>query len=149
MNELKELAIYAARNRIYGRSYKRNSLLKPLDFILDELTRYPNEEEFARASSKGMIFDHVKRIRKGVHEEAVYDYVDRFFNEVLGKALQGKVNKLLQRERSLRSAYLVYMRQELAIIWQGRKKVSSPEEAFQAMDQAAEEDVELEEADVV
>ena len=37
MQELKELATYAAQNNIRGSTFKRNSLLKPLDIILQEL----------------------------------------------------------------------------------------------------------------
>ncbi|HLI09611.1 MAG TPA: hypothetical protein VKV40_23820 [Ktedonobacteraceae bacterium] len=147
MKELKKLAVYAARHRIRGRSYKRNSLLKPLDFILGELTRYPTEVDFACDSSKGLIYDHVKRVARGVHEEAIYEYVDLFKQEVLGKALHGNVNKLSQRERSLRSAYLVYMREELAEIFIARGKATTPDEALAQIEQAAAEEADLEAQD--
>ena len=150
MIELKTLAIHAARHRIRGRSYKRNSLLKPLDFILDELDRCPdpqneNEIEFVRTSSKGLIFEHVKRVAKGVHEQDIYDYVDLFFNGVLNGAHHGNVNKLLQRERSIRSAYLVYMREELANIFVSKGKASNVDGAMQTMDKAASAENDLEE----
>jgi hypothetical protein len=150
MIELKTLAIHAARHRIRGRSYKRNSLLKPLDFILDELDRCPdpqneNEIEFVRTSSKGLIFEHVKRVAKGVHEQDIYDYVDLFFNGVLNGAHHGNVNKLLQRERSIRSAYLVYMREELANIFVSKGKAGNIDVAMQTMDEAASVENELEE----
>lgn len=143
MKELKHLAAHAAQNRIRGRSYKRNSLLKPLDIILDELERCPepgnpNEEDFARDSSKGFIYDHVRRISKGVREEDIYRYVDIFFEEVLGEAHQKSIRKVLQRERSLRSAYLVYMREELAAIFVKRGAAKDTSEAFQELNQAEE-----------
>src|SRR5260370_5196026 len=130
MIELKTLTIHDARNRIRGRSYKRNSLLKPLDFILDELDRCPdpqneNEIEFVKTSSKGLIFEHVKRVARGVHEQDIYDYVDLFFDGVLAQAHHRNVNKLLQRERSIRSAYLVYMREELANIFVSKGKAGN------------------------
>ncbi|GER83434.1 MAG: hypothetical protein IMW90_17835 [Thermogemmatispora sp.] len=127
---LKEVAVYAARQAIRGRSFKRNSLLKPLDIILAELGRYPKELEFARDSSKGLIFDHLQRIRGWVSEAAIYEYVDLFFEKVLQQALGNHVGKLLQRERSLRSAYLVYVRQELARVLLEKKQAASPEEAL-------------------
>ena len=150
MIELKTLAIHAARHRIRGRSYKRNSLLKPLDFILDELDRCPdpqneNEIEFVRTSSKGLIFEHVKRVAKGVHEQDIYDYVDLFFNGVLKDAHHGNVNRLLQRERSIRSAYLVYMREELANIFISKGKAGNVDDAMQTMDEAASTENDLEE----
>nr|BBH92931.1 hypothetical protein KTA_11300 [Thermogemmatispora argillosa] len=127
---LKDVAVYAARQAIRGRSFKRNSLLKPLDIILAELGRYPKELEFARESSKGLIFDHLQRIRGWVREAAIYEYVDLFFEQVLKQALGGHVGKLLQRERSLRSAYLVYLRQELARALLEKKQAASAEEAL-------------------
>jgi hypothetical protein len=144
MLELKELATYAAQNRIRGRSYKRNSLLKPLDIILAELdrcpdTRNPNELEFARTSSKGQIEEHVRRVARGVHTEAIYHYVDIFFDDVLKKAHNGNANFLLQRERSLRSAYIVYMRQALAEIFVARGKAKDTADAQQALDNSVDD----------
>ncbi|GCF10207.1 hypothetical protein [Dictyobacter arantiisoli] len=139
MRELKNLATYAAQHRIRGRSYKRNSLLKPLNIILDELDRCPdtrdeNEIEFVKTSSKGLITDHVKRIARGVHTEDIYQYVDAFFDEVLEQAHAGNANFLLQRERSIRSAYVVYMRQALAEIFVARGQAKDADEAQQALD---------------
>ena len=145
MKQLEEIAKYAARYRIRGRSYKRNSLLKPLDFILDELEHCPdvtdaNEIAFARASSKGFIFDHVKRIARGVHEENIYEYVDLFFDHVLKEAFHGDVNQLLQRERSVRSAYLVYMREALAEFFVANNQASNKEKAMEQMEYTGNDD---------
>jgi CRISPR-associated protein Csc3 len=146
MKELKQLAEHAARNRIRGRSYKRNSLLKPLDIVLAELERCPdpnnsNERDFARDSSKGLIYDHVKRISRGVHEEAIYRYVDLFFEGILVDVHHGNIPKILQRERSLRSAYLVYMREALAAIFVEQGKAKSDADALQQMDVSDEREV--------
>lgn len=139
MNALENLAKYAAAHRIRGRSYKRNSMLKPLDIILNELDRCPNtrddgEIELVRDGSKGLILDHVKRVAKGVHEDAVYEYVELFFQGVLGEMHHKNANKLLQRERLIRSAYLVYMRQALAEIFIARGKAKNADEALQTME---------------
>ncbi|RAQ95517.1 hypothetical protein [Thermogemmatispora tikiterensis] len=143
---LKEVAVHAARQAIRSRSFKRNSLLKPLDIILAELGRYPKELEFARDSSKGLIFDHLKRIRARVSEAAIYEYVDLFFEKVLKQALDNHTGKLLQRERSLRSAYLVYVRQELARVFMERKRAASEDEAFAQLEAAEMEESEEEAA---
>lgn len=152
MESLKDLATYAAQYRIRGRSYKRNSLLKPLDIILDELDRCPNpknDDELAlvRAGTKGLILDHVKRVAKGVHEEAVYQYVEIFFKAVLHEAHHDNVNRLLQRERLIRSAYLVYMREALANIFIKKGKAKTSEEALQDIERAETQDEEIDETD--
>lgn len=151
MKELKHLAEHAARHRIRGRSYKRNSLLKPLDIILEELERCPdpknpNDKDLARDSSKGLIYDHVKRVAKGVHEQAIYEYADIFFNEVLGDVHHGSIQKLLQRERSLRSAYLVYMREALATLFVSQGKAKNEAEALGDMDRLDDQVTSIEES---
>lgn len=124
MQELKTVATYAAQNAIRGTSFKRNSLLKPLDIILQELDRCPapdnlNELELVRAGTKELIFDHLDRIAKTEYKpgktkrEKVNHYVDLFFDGVLNTAHHGKVNRLLNRERLIRSAYLFYLRDAL------------------------------------
>ncbi len=158
MQQLKHVAQHAARYRIRGRSYKRNSLLKPLDIIMGELERcptptpaygpdYSNEIEFACTSSKGLIYDHVKRIARGVHEEHIYQYVDLFFDEVLKEVHRGNVNTLLQRERSIRSAYLVYLREALADLFVARGQTTSNGQALQMMEATEDGTEDAEEAE--
>jgi hypothetical protein len=124
MQELKELATYAAENHIRGTSFKRNALLKPLDIIMQELDHCSNpddmsELELIRAGTKQLIFDHLERIAKTDYKpgrtkrDKVNHYVDLFIDEVLFRAHHGKVNKLLGRERLIRSAYLFYVREAL------------------------------------
>ncbi len=124
MQELRAMAVYAAENRIRGNTFKRNSLLKPLDIILSELDRCPapdnlNELALIRAGTKEMIFDHLERIAQPGYkvgrtkQEKVSHYVDLFFDEVLKKAHHNNVNRLLGRERLIRSAYLFYLREAL------------------------------------
>jgi|SRR5579884_166858 CRISPR-associated protein Csc3 len=124
MQELRAMAVYAAENRIKGGTNKRNSLLKPLAIILDELDRCPapdnpNELELIRAGAKEMIFDHLERIADAEYkpgrtkQEKISYYVDLFFDEVLKKAHHNNVNRLLARERLIRSAYLFYFREAM------------------------------------
>ncbi len=94
MEELKELATFAATNGIRGTSLKRNSLLKPLDIILQELDRCPNPEdgnelELVKTGTKGLIFEHIERIADAkfkpgrTKEGKVNHFVDLFFDGVL------------------------------------------------------------------
>ncbi|MGI9057642.1 MAG: hypothetical protein ACR2H5_03610 [Ktedonobacteraceae bacterium] len=152
MDALQELATFAASHRIRGRSYKRNSMLKPLDIILNELDRCPNPKDPAeirlvRTGSKGLIYEHVQRVAKGVREDAVYHYVDLFFDQVLEEAHHNNANKLLQRERLIRSAYLVYMRQALAEIFIAHGKARSAGDAMQTMQDDASQNIEEDEAE--
>lgn len=151
MQALQDLAIYAASHRIRGRSYKRNSMLKPLDIILNELDRCPNtrdpeEIKLICAGSKGLIYEHMQRVAKQVREDAVYEYVEMFFTHVLEQAHHNDANKLLQRERLLRSAYLVYMRQALAEIFIAHGKAKNSDEAMQAIHQAEAQDADEDDA---
>jgi hypothetical protein len=124
MQELEALAVYAAQNHLRGTSIQRNSLLKPLDIILEELDRCPepdnlNELDLVRAGIKRFIFDHLDRIADARYkpgrkkQEQINHYVDLFFDEVLARAHHGNVNKLLNRERLIRSAYLFYFSEAL------------------------------------
>ena len=150
MKALKDLAVHAATHRIRGRSSKRNSLLKPLDIILDALDRCPNpsddnELELVWTGCKGLILDHVRRVHKGVHEEEVYRYVDLFREQFFEQARYKNVNQILQQERLIRSAYLVYMRQAIAAIIVARGNAKSAGEAIQVMQEAEDKDIDLEE----
>lgn len=122
---LQQLAVFAAQHYIKGSSFKRNSLMKPLDIMLQELDKCahpddPNEIELLRAACKTEIFAHLERVapddrRPGrTKEEQVNQYVDVFFDGVLGRMHHHHVGKLLQRERLLRSAYLFWIRQTLS-----------------------------------
>jgi len=156
MQELKELAEYAVNSNIRGTSLKRNSILKPLDIILQELDRCPNpddanELELVRTGSKGLIFEHLERIAGANYkpgrtkESKVNHYVDLFFDDVLGKANHGKVNRLLSRSRLIRSAYLVYYRQALAEYFVAKGKARDLAEASDKIEESATE----EEADLL
>lgn len=150
---LQELAVFAAKNSIKGTSFKRNSLLKPLDIILQELDRCPNPDDkrelaLIRAATKELIFAHLARIAKDGYkpgqtkQSKVNRYVDLFFDEVLEKAHRGKVNKLLSRENVLRAAYLFWTRQAWAEIFVARgkaKDVASATDEIQEMEEAAED----------
>lgn len=145
---LQQLAAYAAYNSIKGSSFKRNSLLKPLDIILEELDRCPNpddikELELIRAGTKELIFDHLARIAKEDYkpgqtkQSKINQYVDIFFDGVLEKAHHRKVNKLLSREKLIRAAYLFWVRQAWAEIFVSKGKAK---DIAQATDELQEPD---------
>ena len=150
---LQELAVFAAQNSIKGTSFKRNSLLKPLDIILQELDQCPNpddekELELIRAATKELIFDHLERIAKDGYklgqtkQSKINKYVDLFFDGVLKRAHHGKVNRLLSREKLIRAAYLFWVRQAWAekFVSIGKAKdVATATDELQSLDEAAEE----------
>lgn len=152
---LQQLAVYAAHNSIKGTSLNRNSLLKPLDIILQELDRCLNpddEKELAviRAASKELIFDHLERIAKEGYkpgqtkQSKINEFVDIFFDGVLKKDHYGKVNKLLSREKLIRAAYLFWVRQTWAEIFVSKGKAK---DIAQATDELQKPDEDTDELD--
>ncbi len=121
MEPLKQMATLAAEEHIKGRSFKRNSILKPLDIILENLEREPKEDirDLVRRASERDIFDHIDRIADPQYkpgrgkQEQIRRYVNLFFDDLLNKVHDGDVNRLLQRSKLMRSAYLIYYRDAL------------------------------------
>src|SRR6266567_8651629 len=150
---LQELAVFAQKSNIKGTSLKRNSLLKPLDIILQELDRCPNPDDkkelaLIRAATKELSFDHLARIAKDEYkpgqtkQSKVNQYVDIFFEGVLEKAHHGKVNKLLSREKLIRAAYLFWVRQAWAeyFVSKGKAKDTAlATDELQEMEEGTEE----------
>jgi hypothetical protein len=125
MESLKQMAALAVEEHLKGRSFKRNSILKPLDIILEHLEREPKEDvrDLIRRASERDIFDHIDRITEAQYKlgfekrerklDQIRAYVDLFFDGILEKIHEGDVNRLLQRSKLLRSAYLIYYRDAL------------------------------------
>jgi CRISPR-associated protein Csc3 len=125
MDSLKQMATLAAEEHLRGRSFKRNSILKPLDIILENLEREPKEDvrDLVRRASERDIFDHIDRITEAQYkpglakrerkQDLIRTYVDLFFDGILAKMHEGDVNRLLQRNKLIRSAYLTYYRDAL------------------------------------
>jgi CRISPR-associated protein Csc3 len=115
------MATLAAQEHIKGRSFKRNSILKPLDIIFENLEREPKEDvrDLVRRASERDIFDHIDRIADPQYkpgrgkQEQIRKYVNFFFDDLLVKVHGGDVNRLLQRSKLMRSAYLIYYRDAL------------------------------------
>lgn len=143
MEPLKQMAILAANEHLKGRSFKRNSILKPLDIILENLEREPKEDvrDLVRRASERDIFDHIDRITAAQYkpglvkrehkQDQIRVYVDLFFDGILEKAHEGDVNRLLQRNKLLRSAYLIYYRDALSGPAKDQVDAEQAEEALQ------------------
>ena len=116
---LRDLAHFAAKSYICGRSLKRNSILDPFARIIEGLERYPDKEDrdYLCAMLKEDVSEHIRRASPfGLgtkRRQAIYAYVDRFFVELLDKEHRGNPAVLLDRERLLKPAYLIFFREAL------------------------------------
>jgi CRISPR type I-D-associated protein Csc3/Cas10d len=143
MEPLRQMAVLAAEEHLKGRSFKRNSILKPLDIILENLEREPQEEmrDLVRRASERDIFDHIDRITEAKYrlglekrekkQDQIRIYVDLFFDGILAKMHEGDVNRLLQRNKLIRSAYLTYYRDALPERTKDQADKEQSEEALQ------------------
>ncbi len=153
---LRQLAVLAANASIKGSSLKRNALLKPLDLILEALEASLHPESASellllRAAAKTEIFNFLERIASGDYKPGknkasqVNAYVDLFFDGVLGTMHHGQVSALLGRERTIRAAYLFWVRQRYAEIFAAKKsqdgKTISLDEALNRIDQASDDEI--------
>jgi hypothetical protein len=126
MRSLEAMATLAAQRRLMGSSFKRNALIKPFDIILENLEREPRPEirGIVQAASIDQIDEHLNRItqaefrlgreKRELKREVIAEYVDLFFSGLLKREHRGDVNRLLQRKRLFRSAYLIYFRNALS-----------------------------------
>jgi len=137
------MASLAAEEHLRGRSSKRNSILKPLDIILENLEREPKEDvrDLVRRASERDIFDHIDRITEAKYkpskikreqkQEVIRTYVDLFFDDILTKLHANDVNRLLQRSKLMRSAYLIYYRDAIPEQVKEQLDIEQAEEAKQ------------------
>ena len=144
MEPLQQMAALAVNAHLKGRSFKRNSLLKPLDIILENLEREPKEDvrDLVRRASERQIFDHIDAITPAKYKpglakreqkmDQIRAYVDLFFDGVLAQAHRGDVNRLLQRNKLIRSAYLIYYRDALPESAREQADTEQMEEVHQA-----------------
>lgn len=150
MEPLKQMAILAAEAHIKGRSFKRNSILKPLDIILENLEREPKEDvrDLVRRASERQIYDHIDAITEAKYKprlakreqkmDQIRSYVDLFFDGVLTQIHRKDVNRLLQRSKLLRSAYLVYYRDAAPVQLKEQIDSEQTEEARQKSQESDE-----------
>jgi hypothetical protein len=109
-----------------------------------------------RAGTKQLIFDHLERIAKDEEHapgktkmSKVEEYVDLFFDGVLGQLHDDDVNALLDREKFLRAAYLYWVRQTIARMFVSKglaKDIGQATDELQKEDEAGAGGTEGEEA---
>jgi len=116
MNVVRELAQKARDANIKGKTFKRNSISKPLDMIFDGLEKRNDrlELDITFAAIKEDIFAHIERIAgenykpgKGKREK-ISDYVETFREKLLNQKYGGNINSLLAEKDIIKSAYLFY-----------------------------------------
>lgn len=114
--ELARLAETARSNRIWGRSFKKSSLLFPVAEVFEKLKQAGRtaDREALRAATVSDIFDHLERLADAQYKpgktkrEAVKSFVDGWYDGVLGEVYKGDLRRLLSDEKLIRSAYLFY-----------------------------------------
>jgi CRISPR-associated protein Csc3 len=136
--QLQRLAEIAWKNGLRGRSLEKSALLYPTSEMLAKLSHSSGhiDQETLRAATTQDIFDHLYRIADDRYKpgkrkwEAIKEFVDIWFDDVLAGVYEGNLRKLLDDEKLIRSAFLFYVREQIP-----RKQDQS----------IAEEELELEE----
>ena len=115
---IEKLGKLAGESYIKGSTYKRNSLLKPLDIIFDLLERRSEylDLETVFATAVQQIFDHISRVSPDNRKpgdtkyQKIENFVDVFAEELLDEVYENKVNQLISDQKIIKSAYLFYYR---------------------------------------
>ncbi|MFZ2360051.1 MAG: type I-D CRISPR-associated protein Cas10d/Csc3 [Anaerolineae bacterium] len=119
--ELQRLAQIAWQNGLRGRSLEKSSLLFPLDDVLQKMAQMGGaaDVETLKAAAVQDIFDHLTRIADEQYKpgrkkwEAVKQFVDGWFDNVLGGVYGANPRKLLNDDKLLRSAFHFYVREQI------------------------------------
>ncbi|MBD3216603.1 MAG: type I-D CRISPR-associated protein Cas10d/Csc3 [Candidatus Lokiarchaeota archaeon] len=114
--KLQHVAEIARSNHIWGRSFKKSSLLFPVAEVFDKLKQAGRaaDRETLRAATVSDIFDHLYRIAEEQYKpgktkrEAIKDFVAGWYDGVLAEVYSGDLRRLLSDEKLIRSAYLFY-----------------------------------------
>lgn len=119
--QLQRLAEIAWKKGLRGRSLEKSALLYPLSEVFTKLSHSGGhvDREALKAAAAQDIFDHLYRIapddRKPGRpkQEAINQFVDNWFNDVLEGVYGGNLRKLLADEKLIRSAFLFYVREQI------------------------------------
>lgn len=128
---LQRLAEIAWKGGIRGKSLERHSLMTGMDEVLRKMNLLGTElnQPVLRAAAAQELFDHIKRVYQ--HEErtvgrtlsdACEEFVQVFFDDVFEGVYNGKQARLLNHEKTLRSAFHFYMRKQIP---KGKAKTAS------------------------
>jgi CRISPR-associated protein Csc3 len=120
-NELRQLAELAWHSGLRGGSLKKSSLLFPVNEVFQKLRLLTEtvDRDAAKAAAAQDIFDHIERIADDRYkpgrkkQEAIKQFVDGWFDNVLEKIYNGNQRKLLSDEKLIRSAYHFYIREQI------------------------------------
>ncbi len=124
MNALVNLAQFAGKERLIGKNLEvRYAKLKPFDLILKlvEKRGHSIDRDILIGAAVDDIFTHLHRIadekyKPGATKKGkIEQYVRCFFDEVLDGMYQGNIERLIRDKRILRSAYVFYLEQGLAM----------------------------------
>ncbi len=140
--KLQRLAQIAWQNGLRGRSLEKSSLLFPLDEVLQKLSYAGGaaDSETLKAAAIQDIFDHLTRIADERYKpgrkkwEATKQFVDGWFDDVLGGVYNGNRRTLLNDDKLLRSAFHFYVREQIIA------KVPAGQDALPTEEPVSEED---------
>jgi CRISPR-associated protein Csc3 len=135
--QLQRLAEIAWKSGLRGRSLEKSALLYPVGEVFAKLDHAGGhaDRETLRAAAAQDIFDHLYRIAKDEYKpgkkkwEAVKQFVDIWFDDVLDGIYGGNLRKLLADEKLIRSTFLFYVREQIP-----RKKESNIEEVIEEVE---------------
>ncbi|NJN68128.1 MAG: type I-D CRISPR-associated protein Cas10d/Csc3 [Chloroflexaceae bacterium] len=117
-DHLQQLAEIAWKGGLRGKTLKKNSLMAPMDEVLRKIGALGQElnDEVLRAAAAQDLYEHLTRIHdiesKRLHDACV-KFVEAFFDGVFGEVYHGKLSRLLNHEKVLRSAFHFYIRQQI------------------------------------
>jgi CRISPR-associated protein Csc3 len=119
--QLQRLAEIAWKNGLRGSSLEKSALLHPVNEVFAKLGHSGGhaDKEALRAAAAQDIFDHLSRIARSEYKpgkkkwEAVKQFVDIWFDDVLVGVYGGNLRKLLADEKLIRSTYLFYVREQI------------------------------------
>lgn len=118
---MQQLAAHAWANGLRGSSLKRNSLLYPVSTLLSQLAlrRSEHDLDFVIAATCQEIFEHLERIQEGDYKigrgkrEAIEQFVRGWYEMILYGSYGGSVQRMLNDQKLLMSAYLFYIQAEI------------------------------------
>jgi CRISPR-associated protein Csc3 len=119
--QLQRLAEIAWTNGLRGRSLEKSALLYPVGEAFAKLSHSGGhlDREALKAATIQDIFDHLYRIADDRYKpgtkkwEAVKQFVDVWFDDVVEGVYGGSLRKLLADEKMIRSAFLFYVREQI------------------------------------
>ena len=119
--QLQRLAEIAWKSGLRGRSLEKSSLLYAVGEVFAKLNRAGGhvDRDALKAAANQDIFDHLFRIADDRYKpgkkkrEAIKQFVDIWFDDVVEGVYGGNLRKLLADENLIRSAFLFYVREQI------------------------------------